>query len=257
VLEPDAGKLACPVLRGGSYGNVTFLPDNIIRETTYGNLTGEKQDSFRNKDTTDSLAIDYRYTNDERNLIREKTMPEGWTIRYDYLSGTNLCTKVLHVYEGSVQERFFYTYGDLGELKTAIEDDGQREEEEDLTGVTYRRLKVIEAVKAKGPSFGKPQEEKHFCHSPQGWQLLKRIEYAYDDRGNEIKRRCDNQEAFCYETTKTYDLQRRVSEETDAVGRITRYLYDANGVRHEVAQILVVAKQQPQILLFDSTRRCV
>jgi len=27
VLEPDAGKLARPVLRGGSHGNVTFLPD--------------------------------------------------------------------------------------------------------------------------------------------------------------------------------------------------------------------------------------
>ena len=36
-----------------------------------------------------------------------------------------------------------------------------------------------------------------------------------------------------------------------------RYEYDLNGVRHEVAQILVVAKQQPQILLCDSTRRCV
>ena len=28
VLEPDAGKLARPVLRGGSHGNVTFLPDS-------------------------------------------------------------------------------------------------------------------------------------------------------------------------------------------------------------------------------------
>jgi hypothetical protein len=29
VLEPDAGKLARPVLRGGGHGNVTFLPDRI------------------------------------------------------------------------------------------------------------------------------------------------------------------------------------------------------------------------------------
>ena len=28
VLEPDAGKLARPVLRGGSRGNATFLPDS-------------------------------------------------------------------------------------------------------------------------------------------------------------------------------------------------------------------------------------
>ncbi len=35
----------------------------------------------------------------------------------------------------------------------------------------------------------------------------------------------------------------------------TGYLYF--GVRHEVAQILVVAKQQPQILLCESTGRCV
>lgn len=31
VLEPDAGKLARPVLRGGSHGNVTFLPDKTLR----------------------------------------------------------------------------------------------------------------------------------------------------------------------------------------------------------------------------------
>ena len=32
VLEPDAGKLARPVLRGGSHGNVIFLPDNRHRQ---------------------------------------------------------------------------------------------------------------------------------------------------------------------------------------------------------------------------------
>ena len=30
MLEPDAGKLARPVLRGGSLGNVTFLPDTVF-----------------------------------------------------------------------------------------------------------------------------------------------------------------------------------------------------------------------------------
>ena len=35
VLEPDAGKLARPVLRGGSHGNVTFLPDTLIESYRY------------------------------------------------------------------------------------------------------------------------------------------------------------------------------------------------------------------------------
>ena len=29
LLEPDEGKLSCPVLRGGSGGNVTPLPDKV------------------------------------------------------------------------------------------------------------------------------------------------------------------------------------------------------------------------------------
>ncbi len=33
--------------------------------------------------------------------------------------------------------------------------------------------------------------------------------------------------------------------------------YEELEVRHEVAQILVAAKQQPQILLCEATRRCV
>ncbi len=50
--------------------------------------------------------------------------------------------------------------------------------------------------------------------------------------------------------------------EYDLDGNLTsdgqwRYTYDTQDVRHEVAQILVVAKQQPQILLCDSTGRCV
>ncbi len=39
-------------------------------------------------------------------------------------------------------------------------------------------------------------------------------------------------------------------------GASLNYSYDFGDVRHEVAQILVVAKQQPQILLCESTRRC-
>ena len=35
------------------------------------------------------------------------------------------------------------------------------------------------------------------------------------------------------------------------------YEYERAGVRHEVAQILVVARQQPQSLFCASTRRCV
>ena len=226
---------------------------NLTRETLYGNLTGEKEETFTKKESADSTYIEYSYTADERHLIQEKKMLEGWTIRYEYLPVTNICSKVLHFYDGSLQERFFYTYGDFGELKTAIEDDGQREEEGDLTGVTYRRLKIIEPVQAKGPSFAKPQEEKFYCHSPQGWQLLKRIEYSYDEKGNEIKRRCYNQDAFCYEIIKRYDSQRRVIEESDEVGRVKRIVYDANGNK---TQEECIGSGLVTCYLYDLANRC-
>ena len=56
--------------------------------------------------------------------------------------------------------------------------------------------------------------------------------------------------------TYRYDPLDRLIEVQTPQGSY-QYIYDALGVRHEVAQILVVAKQQPQILLCDSTRRCV
>ena len=102
---------------------------NVIRTTLYGNLTGEKQETFgpHHKKEMDSYAIDYTYTDDGRNLLSEKITQDGYSTRYDYRPGTDLCLRILHKYDGKIQEREFFNYDENGQLTVAVEDDGTSE----------------------------------------------------------------------------------------------------------------------------------
>lgn len=197
----------------------------------YGNLTGEKSESFKEheKKITDQYVIDYAYTDDGRNLLIEKRTPEGLKVSYAYLPSTNLCTKDLRSYQGKIQERTFYSYDENGQVKSEIEDDGCGTDEDDLADVTFRKMKVVEAVKTPGPSFGKPQQKWEYYQDLSNNQPipLKRIEFIYDARGREIQQRIYNgQNVFCYEITKEYDTRGRVIQETNALGEITQYEWD-------------------------------
>ncbi len=100
-------------LAGEIYYLKTYTYDhngNIKRQSLYGNLTGKKHHQFTlsKKREMDRYSVEYDYSQDEYNLLIRKTTPEGLVITYDYLSGTNLCTKELHSYQGKIQERFFW-----------------------------------------------------------------------------------------------------------------------------------------------------
>jgi RHS repeat-associated protein len=208
---------------------------NVIRETVYGNITGEKPETFEDKRQTDHYSTYYEYSSDGRNLLTEKRTPEGWITRYSYLKGTNLPVRILHLYDGKIQEREFFEYDDNGQLKMAIEDDATGEEEWDLTNHTYRRIKYIQASFTCGPSYGKPQivTEGYRDNTSGGFVLLKRTDYSYDERGNEIGQTVFLDNGLCYETRKAYDERRRVISETNAMGETTRYAYDENNNKIE------------------------
>jgi YD repeat-containing protein len=204
---------------------------NIIMTTLYGNLTGEKPESFENTLETDSYRIQYVYTDDARNLLIEKRTPEGCTTRYEYLDGTNLCTKILESYDGKIQERIFHAYDDNGQIAMTIEDDGSALNEPDLTDITVRKITHIECVKHSGPSFGKPAQKSEFYINPHTGQtlLIKRTEYFYDEKGREIKQRVhDANNAFVYETTQEFDERGNLIRKSNALGHVTKYRYDKN-----------------------------
>ncbi len=91
VLEPNAGKLARSVLRGGSHGNVAFLPEHPIQEeTSYGgqklHTKSATYSSFYKLTETDELGITTYFSYDAAGrLITEQKDNLRTTYSYDPL----------------------------------------------------------------------------------------------------------------------------------------------------------------------------
>lgn len=206
---------------------------NVIRKTLYGNLTGDKPDTFQHKSKTDSYSLEYQYSED--NLLIQKNTPQGWTTIYAYLPETNLCTHEWQVYQGKIQERTFTSYDDNGQVQLIMEDDGSGQFADNLTDVTYRRMKSFHAD-TNPASFGKPKFiiEAYLDFSNGQTKRLKRTELFYDSQGHEIKREVyDSQDVFCYAITKSYDSRGRLVLETNPLGQAIRYKYDENNQKTE------------------------
>jgi len=208
------------------YGNVT-------KETLYGNLTGNRSNSFKlyEKEKMDKSSLTYAYSNDGRNLLKEKSTSEGLTILYEYLENTNLCTKTLSRYKGKIQERIFQTYDENGELQIYIEDDGSSEDENNLEDVEFRKIKSIESIKEKGPSFGKPWKiyDSYLDKISGNVVLLKKTIFSYDSKGCERQREIIDSQGKQAITTKEYDSFLHLKKETNALQQTIQYKYDNNG----------------------------
>jgi YD repeat-containing protein len=96
VLEPDARKPARPVLRGGSHGNVTFLPDNLIstiREFSGKTITTQWDYGVPDRLSKLTEAVgtpeerERHYTYTDKGLLQETIKPSGihLTNHYDPL----------------------------------------------------------------------------------------------------------------------------------------------------------------------------
>lgn len=227
-------------LNGNIYYVKTYTYDrkgNIINQSLYGNLTGEKNEAFTlsQKKERDHYSVDYEYSQDEYNLLVRKTTPEGLVISYEYFPGTNLRTKELHSYQGKIQERFFREYDDNGQVHISIEDDGSSQKVDDLTDVTFRRVKTVAAKRnSKLPSFGKSKRIVESYLDNGQLIPLKQTEFFYDAQGNENGQKVyDGKGNFCYETTKTYNHRGLLIGEINALGEVKTYGYDDNNNKDE------------------------
>ena len=195
-------------------------------------MTGEKSKVFTRQQLSemDQYAIVYEYSQDDHNLLKSKTTPQGLKISYDYLPETNLCTQEFHFYNGKTQERTFHSYDENGQLSQTIEDDGSGQGLSDLTDVTFRRIKVITAeTRIERCSYGKPKIITESYTQNGALVPLKRTEITYDSKGNVARRKVsDSSNTLNYITTTFYDDRQRIIQEIDVLGLTTGYAYDEN-----------------------------
>lgn len=207
---------------------------NVTRKIIFGNITGEKPEhfSFNDRYAIDSFCIDHLYSNDDRNLISAKIFPQGLKIGYDYLPGTNLCTRELRYHDNMIYERILREYDHNAQITTIIEDDHNDPLNLDVTGVTYRRIKNIKSEEnIHAASYGKPKNIFEYCLDKNTGQVvyLNRKDLFYDEQAREIGQKIyDSNDRFCYETTKTYDSKGRIIRKSNPLGHVTRYAYDEN-----------------------------
>ncbi|WP_068468618.1 RHS repeat-associated core domain-containing protein [Candidatus Protochlamydia phocaeensis] len=220
---------------------------NITRQTRYGNLTGEKPESFllEQKRQMDSYAIDYEYDQNGYNLLKKKATPEGLSIAYAYEEGTNLLTEEVQAYGGLIQERVFQYYDPNGQPFIRIEDDGSGLHHTEDFNVTYRRVTYFQPeTNSALASFGKPKEKIETALNRSGGEmlLLKTTRFDYDAYGNEISQKIYNaKNEFCYEINKAYDDRQRLIAESNPLGEVTCYAYDDNN--NKIKEDFVGGKQ--------------
>lgn len=204
---------------------------NIIQETLYGNLTGQKEDTFSDNKATDSYTISYLYSDDGFNLMLRKTTPE-LEVHYSYLKKTNLLKSQFTFYNGISQERIFHFYDDHGVIIKTIEDDGSSPDSNSLDGVTTRKITTIQPLyDANHPAFGKPAtiKESYFDVVLNQELPLKKREYQYNAKGLPIAELVfDAEGVYRYTLSTEYDSRDRVVAKSNALNQFTKYAYDDN-----------------------------
>lgn len=197
-----------------SFGNPT-------KETITGNLTGTNDD--------ESYSICKEYSQDNRNLLLKEEHDNGKVITYTYLPQTNLITSKLIGDKERVLLREFYSYDESHNLIKKIADDGSSVNSQDLTHVTARSITNY-YLRDSAPFLHMPEWiEDKFCDKNDEYLLQKR-HLIYDQFGNVIEEELfDANGAYAYSLKKTYNERGDLLTETNSLGYLAEYQYDAKG----------------------------
>ncbi len=225
----------------------TYHPSGKIENEVHFDATGTHcytlYNTYDSKDrlisSTDALGHEttYQYDN-QNNLILQKSPLQQITWKYD------LENRPLSENTSGLEKQF--TYDKLGRVIRSTDPSGH------TTHYTYDPLGRV--IRTQHPDGGIEHKQ---------YDILGNIIQETDPNGHTTQKRYNIRNQITYilypdgtEETFKYDLKGNLVRHTKNACQ-TDYTYDLLDVRHEVAQILVVAKQQPQILLCDSTGRCV
>jgi hypothetical protein len=196
---------------------------NPIQESLYGNLSGQGPPLHLDSDLLpihDGVEIHTKqFEYDKDRLI--KKIEDDLTTTYTYLLDTDLITKELLFHNSQIIKRHLYTYHHFTKiLLEEIIDDTPSENPQTLHPFTQRTIKKIHP-RQEAPYLGLPHTIEEFCQNPQQTQLLRKTILHHTTAGKII-----HKEIFDRQNHPIYNLH---------------YTYDEKHVRHEVAQILVVA----------------
>lgn len=209
---------------------------NVIRESFFGNLTGNSLPIKLSPDKTkavhngcDVFETQFKYSDDEKNLLIEEVKPTGQVVKYRYHPTKDLLIQKLIVHQGNIVARTFYSYDEDALETCRIEDDGKEESVEDLSGVTQR--KIIRTTPRQEIPFGYPQqvEEYYVDLNLKQEVLLSLKQFEFSPQGQlTLVKTFDAERQLQKEETKQYDAHGNVILECNPLGQTIERKYDAN-----------------------------
>lgn len=179
--------LSCRVLEDGEGRlqtgyNCEFNENGqLISETLFGNLSGKD-----NK--IECYSTKYEYDADNPDLLLLISEDNGLITRYQYDPLTKQCTAKLRGNGQEILTRYFYEYDECGCLSKTIVDDGQGSQKEDLTGVSCRKMMLMQNSHAPA-SYGQPLlvENRYLDLTTGQEMLLDRLVCCYSPEGELLR----------------------------------------------------------------------
>lgn len=194
---------------------------NVTQELFVGDLSGTgKREGYWKRS---------RYTPD--NLPERVEEETGRVTLYTYLPGTPLITAQLDCEGEKILKRQFFEYDADHLLICMLSDDGSSKDKENLTGVSYRRIKRIQP-RQEVPALGFPAsiEERYLDLASGREELLNKTVFTYRSDSKLVRRTIyDANEQLAYSLNTNYDGMGRPSEESNALGQVQKVAYNIFG----------------------------
>lgn len=212
------------------------ISGNVVLEYLSGNLTGKNESSTLLVDangnpipgTSDCLIKSHEYTQDKYHLLTKTTVGLKST-RNVFIPNTNLLAACFHADAGKTYLRHFYYYNDTGMVIKHLIDDGVNDDVNDLTGVTERKIELIERTESYPVGFPLVVTELCLDLKTGVEHLLGRKINTYDKSGRLLQEDIYGNDGFlALSKSWEYDAHGNVIKEVRADGAIITRGYDLN-----------------------------
>ena len=203
---------------------------NILEDRLYGNLSGKSsaavlmKNGIPQENGTEKYVKSYTYSQDGFNLVTSLKEP-GIETRFRYHSGTDLPKAKYVIFNGSIKVREFFEYDSKAGMTFYSIDNGCKEQPEDLTNVTERKIRKIENNKV-----GLPVKIEEFYQKGSQQILLMKTINHYDLYNQLIQQ--DHHDAngdYTYSLFWEYNDKGLLTKEINALGDTIFKTYDPNG----------------------------
>ncbi len=209
---------------------------NLSKSILIGPLTGHHcpQVKFDNKghivqNGFEQDITSYAYTQDGLNLLKSETTSSGVQTLNEYLPNTALITSKCIHYDGRIQAREFYFYGENQVVIKTISDNGSSPNHNDFSNVTQRLLTYFRPTTTVPIGLPESIEERYLDLNTGQEVSLKRTLNEYSKTGNITKQSIyDCHGAFCYSLEWEYDDHGNEIQHVNALGEVVLKAYDQN-----------------------------